>query len=198
MAIFRHVNREGMAWPSQKTLGLEAGIKSRLAVRKATQELVAFGLIEISKKRNPRGGPLNVYHRKISSDFNADGTDRFMPFFYSVIDSGTWRKCTPAGKAVYPVLRWKAKLYGDEDTDYGGGWIHEDDLEEHLQNRQWDICRRANYESLSQLAKWAGVDRRSVGGALQNLHEVGLIEDMPAVRGAFRVMLGACDEHCGK
>lgn len=195
MAIFRHINRQGVAWPSQSTLGREAGIKSRLAVRRATSELVAYDLIAISKKRNPRGGPFNVYYRKLTADFTAHGTDRFLPFYYSVIDSGVWSRCTPVGRALYPVLRWKAKIYGDGDTDYGGGWVHENDLEEHLQNRRWDICRRVNYESLTRLAQWAGVDRRSVGGALQSLHEVGLIGDMPEVKGAYRVMLGACNEH---
>lgn len=189
--LFRHANRDGECWPSQATIGIEAGIKSRLAVRKATQQLVDFGLIEISKKRNPRGGPFNVYHRKLTADFSKHGTDSFIPFFFSLIDSGIWSACTPASKALYPVLRWKAKLYGDEETDYGGGWIHEADLEEHLQNRRWDLCRRANYESYSRLAEWAGIDRRSVGGGLQGLWDVGLIKNMPEVKGAFKVMLYA-------
>lgn len=198
--LFRHANREGECWPSQVTIAAEAGVKARISVRKAASELIGNGLISTHKKHNPRGGPLTAYRREISADYKKFGSQNFTPFHYQIIDSGAWGACTLSAKALYPVLRWRAKLYGDEETesDVGGGWIDEDSLWEHLQTRRWDIVRKASYKSIAQLAEWSGIDRRSMGSAMQSLLNVGLVAEMPEVRGAFKVMLNACGEQGGK
>jgi len=195
--LFRHANRDGEAWPSQTTIGIEAGIKSRRIIGKAARELSGAGYISLGKKSKPKSAPLNVYRRELSIDHRELGSQSFTPFHYQIIDSGAWGACTLSAKALYPVLRWRGRLYGDDDADSGGGWINEDDLLDHLQGRKWDIVRRANYKSMADLALWSGIDRRSMGSALESLWAQGLVQHLPEVKGAFKVMLIACPPHGG-
>ena len=94
-------------------------------------------------------------------------------------------------KALYPVLRQRAGLYANEEISDTSceGWIDEDELDDHLKARAWDILRKSHYEQIDELCREAGISRRSFFNGMDNLKEVGLVERFPEVRGAWKVYL---------
>ena len=178
----RFMNAEGYCYPSIDTLCKTSGIKKRDSVVKSIHELEKDFIIETGKTRNRNGGPLNVYKKGMLwfdlrySDKNVDSTD-FFPFHHEIIDGGNWRYASLAAKSLYPVLRRRAGLYANEgvsDTTFEG-WVEEDELDEHLRERSWDILRKAHYDDVGELSRAAGISRRSFFNAMESLKEITIL-----------------------
>lgn len=194
--IGRFMNAEGYCYPSIDTLCKTSGIKKRDSVVQALRTLKEGLIIEIGKTRNRNGGLLNIYQKGKrwlglqDTDKGMDSTT-FFPFHHEIIDGGNWRYASLAAKALYPVLRQRAGLYANEgisDISWDG-WIDEDEFDEHLKARSWDILRKSHYDDINELSGEAGISRRSFFNAMGSLKEVGLVEEFPEVRGAWKVYL---------
>jgi hypothetical protein len=179
--IAGYCNQNGVAWPSQKTIGKYAGVslKSVRAGVEGLRSLQGFGFWEYTTGMSiikADGKKIKRYSKKYKMSLPQEFIKGVMfPFYRTVVESGTWGSLKPSAKALYPVMRYFSLFdmdmyraivgeYWDTSTD--------DEFKRVYRDRKFDMCEVRN----AHLSKRAGIHRTGIYDALNNLTLKNLIE----------------------
>ncbi len=159
-----HCNERGQSFPGEETIAALSGLTAKSA-RKGIHDLEGFPGFDWEyylTRRGKRG-------KRFLLTFPQKGIKGRSFFFHrGIIDGGLWRELKPAARALYPVMRYFSRYDAEEDASV-------DDLSDYQEayaGRQWELCSAEG----GQLAKYAGVNRRSLPEATRSLQENFLIE----------------------
>jgi hypothetical protein len=160
-----HQNKEGGSWPSQQTIADLSGYSEK-TVREGLKGLLEKGFsgIKIKKYRKEWMQWAGTYYKINPLPVGKKG---YFPFHKALVISKNWSKLKSTAKALYPVMR----CFGYNDG-FGRNY------------KPHDYCDRKK----TYLAEFAGIDRRSIAGALKSLQSVDLIEPVSG-RAAWRVFI---------
>lgn len=163
--ILKHRNKQGIAFPSQETIGIISGLSEK-AVSCGIKSIKEHTEIEVEEHYNAKGYLKYEYHIPPSIiGFKKEGRIRISN---ALFDSGCWRMLSSSGKSLYIVLQTLAKLDIDaEDWEY-------DNFDEWYPQRKYDIV---DFVSKSQLAKLAGISRPTLDQAIASLRITKLLQD---------------------
>lgn len=159
-----HCNECGEAFPGEETIAALSGLTAK-SVRKGIHDLEGFPGFNWSyylTRLGKRGKRFNV-------SFPPKGEKGRVFFFHrGIMDGGIWRELKPSAKALYPVMRYFSRYDVDSDESL------EDlsDFDDRFANRRWELCGA----EVGQLARFAGIDRRSIADAIQSLQKNFLIK----------------------
>ena len=168
--IASHSNDSGESFPGEQTIAALSGWTDK-KVRQGVNGLVGFPGFEVSHYITKRGRR----SKRFKMVFPPEGEKERSLFFHKIIiEGGNWRELKPASQALYPVMRYfgyfDSELYTlDEDDDS----LLEMEVPELYKIRKWDLCEA----EISLMAKYAGIDRRSVYAALPDLERNHLIKE---------------------
>jgi len=148
-----HQNKRGECWPSQQTIAELSGYTEK-TVREGLKGLheKSFSGIKLKKYRTAGMQWAGTYYKIHPLPVGKTG---YFPFHKDLVISKIWSQLKSTAKALYPVMRCFAWNDG-----FGRNYKSHD---------YWD--RGKNY-----LAEYAGIDRRSIAGALESLQSFDLIE----------------------
>ncbi len=166
-----HCDKNGVAFPSQETIGAIAGCTAK-TVREGVKGLYGFPGLHVDHIVTRRGKRSNRYNIKPASTEKAKAVWLYRAFF----DGGNWRLLSSKAKAVYPVvlafsvfyldLYWELKGTDEESLDF-----NEFFTDGHYEQRDFDIAE----PEVDVLAEYAGVSKRSTVEALEELEDKGFI-----------------------
>ena len=174
--IMAHVNREGIAFPSEKTIAEFSGVTEK-TVRRATDELShSLPSFDIERYCTSRGHLAKQYRpRRLPYT-----PTRTFPFYRCIIKTKTWARLRRASRSLYPVMRcfgfFDAKTYA---VDVPGACLPKSEFMALYKKREHDYCNA----DPSILAEHAGLSRRSLWPAFRDLERHGLLEDMGRLNG---------------
>ena len=164
--ILKYRNKNGVAFPSQETIGILAGISEK-TVSCGIKSITEFTDIDVKKYRTSKANVSYKYSipsRMVKLKGGIRTTN-------ALFDSGCWRMLSSTGKSLYFVLRTLAepdKLDYHEDEEFS-------DFKEWYGQREYDLVA---FQSISQLAKLAGISRPSMKKAVASLRKNRLLTDM--------------------
>jgi len=92
------------------------------------------------------------------------------PVFKQIVEGGNRLMATPTGQALYIVMLAFSK--GDDEELYAQSAEEEIDFKDAFRDRVYGICGLDGYT----LAEYAGITRRSINPALENLQSVSLMD----------------------
>lgn len=164
-----HCNKDGIAFPSQLTIGILCGLHPK-AVSEGVRGLAGVPGFSVSCFVNNRGK--NAHKYSITPAPKIKG--RAFPIYREIMDGGNWFQVSEAGKALYPVMR----NYGYFTQDDCGG--EEDspiDFMDSFKNRDFELCE-AQYNVLQE---YSGLSRQSIYNGIQSLENASLIEKYSGV-----------------
>ena len=170
-AIGCFANPAGVAFPSEETIAAVCGCTEK-TVRVGVSALADFHGLRIEKYTTARGRLAKrfVFTRQPS------GAKSFFAFHRRIIDGGHWSELLPAGKALYPVMRYFS-FYDRDDLQAA---VDESDKSSSSDEAYKVFFSQRRHEfcdaELSVLADLAGVARRSLSAALADLDRCALIE----------------------
>ena len=160
-----HCNNRGQSFPGEETIAALSGLTPmsvRKGIRVDLDGFPGFNWEYYHTKRGKRG-------KRFLLTFPQKGTKGRSFFFYrGIIDGGLWRELKPAAQALYPVMRYFSRYDFDEDQDLDD----QSDFNECYSKRKWELCGA----EIGQLAKYAGINRRSIPEAIRSLQENFLID----------------------
>ncbi|MBT3923876.1 MAG: helix-turn-helix domain-containing protein [Nitrospina sp.] len=169
LPLLKFTNKQGAAWPSQRTLAIVSGVTEKTAGKgiKGLNGLPGFGKKQYITRR---GHTANHYHIKEP----APDYDHTIWFSHDYINGGNWSQLTPAAKAVFPVLKsfawWDLDMYCDlEDIPYTPN-----DFSQMYKYRDYDFM---NAEE-PIICERAGISRRSLPDTYRNLVNKDFIEPL--------------------
>ena len=167
LPLLKFVNKNGSAWPSQRTLAIVSGITEKTA-GKGVKGLDGLPGFEKKKRITRRGHTSNYYLIKEPSPEYL----QTIWFSHAYINGGNWSQLTPVAKAIFPVLKhfawWDIDLYcGLEDLEYSP--IENSEI---YRDRDYDFM---NAEE-SIICEFAGISRRSLSDAYESLVSQDLIK----------------------
>ena len=161
-----HCNERGDAFPGENTIAALSGLtpKSvRKGIRNDLDGFPGFNWTFYKTRYGKRGKRFNIaFPRK-------DIKGRTFFFHRIIIDSGIWSELTPTAHALYPAMRYFSRYEADQDENEE---TTDSEFIERYSQRRWELC----YAEVGQLAKFAGVNRRSIADGLINLQNNFLIE----------------------
>jgi hypothetical protein len=160
-----HQNEKGECWPSQQTIADLSGYSEKTVREglKGLQEKGFSGIKLVKVKKTGMQWP--GIHYKM--DPLPVGKKGYFPFHKDLVSSKKWSQLKSTAKALYPVMR----CFGYNEG-FGRNY------------KPHDYCDREK----KYLAEFAGIDRKSIAGALESLQSVDLIEPA-AGRAAWRVFI---------
>lgn len=168
--IAAHVNQHGIAFPGERTIAILSGRTDKVA-RSGIEGLASFPGLNIKNTVTPRGHRMKIFRLDLPNPKDKRKRGSF-PLYRAVFDGGNWRQLKPSAQALYPVMRH----FGFFDLDF---FAHLEDLsisreefKEYYLSRPYDLCNA----EIGEMARLAGIDRRSMGEALESLEECYLIE----------------------
>ena len=150
-----HQNAKGECWPTQQTIADLSGYTEK-TVRgglKGLQEK-GFSGIELTKYKKPGMQWAGTYYKINPLPLGKKG---YFPFHKDLVISKKWSRLKSTATALYPVMR----CFGYNEG-FGRNY------------KSHDYCDREK----KYLAEFAGIDRRSIAGALENLQSFDLIEQV--------------------
>ena len=165
--ICAHCNKNGEAYPSEKTIAKLSG-RDEKTVRKGLKGLLKFPHFTIDHYTTNKG------HRakKYSVRFPKYERGRTFDFCRAIIDSGAWAELSPCAQALYPVMR----TFGFWDYYEYLGYLDIDPLlsgeKELFRDRDYDLVNK----SKSDLAYYSGISRTSLYRAMADMENHELIE----------------------
>ena len=176
--IMAHCNTKGLAFPSERRIAILSGRPDK-SVRAGITELNGFPGFKIGYYITKRGKRAKRYHMKMPAIKRGET----FPFRRCIIYGGNWSQLTPSATGLYPVMRY----FGRFDFDR---YVEEIDLDAELnefneiyQSRDFDFCEA----DPDIMAEFAGISRRSIKAALDNLEDKNLIEEIS--HGSWKVFL---------
>lgn len=167
-----HCNERGEAFPGEEVIAALSGLTAKSVrdsgIKKGLDGFPGFSWEYYLTRRGKRG-------KRFMIEFPPKGEQGQAFFFYrGIIDGGIWCGLKPTAQAIYPVLRHFARYDIEEDESSEDPSEFLDDYKK----RRWELCS----SEIGQLAKHAGIDRRSVAEAMANLKKNFLLE--PQVDGS--------------
>ncbi|HNU72428.1 MAG TPA: hypothetical protein PKL48_12045 [Thermodesulfobacteriota bacterium] len=179
-----HANKQGQAFPGERTIGNLAGITDKVA-RAGISGLRDFSHFDYDYYITARGKRAKRYHLQVPQKHDRGAS---FPFFRYVLDSGAWHEALPTAKALYPVMRHFAGFDVDEYIEAEGkiGLGVDTDFDEIWTARKYDFCTADPHV----LCEYAGIHRNSLPDALKSLERVCLIDRH---EGRWRVYLRTKD-----
>ncbi len=176
--LLSHTNKKGVAFPSERRIAILTGRNDK-TVREGIRGLEGFPGFSMGNRITSGGKRGKVFHLPIMKI----ETGTTFPFYRCVFYSGSWCQLIPTAQSLYPVMRHYGQFDFDdylEETDTEAE-VHE--FEEVYKSRQFDFCDA----DLNVLADHAGIIRKSIRPALNNLEEAMLIKTIS--RSRWRVHL---------
>ena len=168
--IASHCNQKGTSFPGERTIGILAG-RTDKKVRAGISGLNDFPDFRVEYYNTMYGRRSKKFHVELSQR-NVKGSA--FPFHKLLLESGVWRELKPSAQALYPVMR----CFGFFDLDMYQEFeiIDEEvsDFDEVYKNREFDYCH-AHKDILAELA---GVGRKSIYRALDDLIQCSLLEQI--------------------
>jgi hypothetical protein len=171
-----HMNAQNKtAFPAEDRMAVLAGCTPK-TVRAGVNALRDFPGFDIESYVTSRGRRSKKF---TFSDIPSRGRDYFA-FHRIIIDGGNWRELRPAGKALYPVLRF----FGFYDDDAMRENEDGDDFKDALTARTFDYCEA----EIPVLTEHSGLCRNSVKAALGDMERCGLTDrDEDGRRRVYRI-----------
>ena len=169
-----HCNEQGEAFPGERRIAGLAGLSDKI-VRKGIKDLIGFSNFQYKRFLSTRGKMSKKFTIKLpnnSSEKPSNGNKGPFPFHSYILYSGKWRELLPTAKALYPVMRFFGffdfATYDEHDFDESFDGC---DFDEFYPQRKFDYCEA----DCSVLAQHAGINRRSIKSAIENLKKNSLI-----------------------
>ena len=154
-----HRNKRGLSFPGEQTISALSGRTEKI-VREGIRGLAGFPNFKMNYYTTKHGRRSKRFFLK-TPPFEKG---RSFPFHKIIILGGNWSMLKPSATAIYPVMRYFGYFdEPDEDVEFD---------DETFSGRTHDFCQAQT----SLLAKYAGIARRSVFIAMDNLQEHYLIE----------------------
>lgn len=159
-----HCNENGRSFPGEETIAALSGLTAksvRKAIRVDLDGFPGFDWQYYLTRRGKRGKSFQI-------TFPPKGVKGRTFFFYrGIIDGGIWCELKPVAQALYPVMRYFSRYDAEEDENEEAS-----DFDELYAARQSELCSA----EIGELAKYSGIDRRSVATAVKSLEENFLLE----------------------
>lgn len=177
IVLLRHVNSEGVSFPSQEVICAKSGINTLKTVGNACVELEGAGLIKINKFVTPRGKRANRY---ILTKKLLESQDYIASYHHNV-EAGYWAVMGNRGhisQALYWAIRFFDTPRADldsEQSDFGWTDYDSDEGREWLAKRDGDVCCAER----DVLCEFAGITTRSYGPAMDILRKMEVISTIP-------------------
>lgn len=162
-----YINKNGVAFPGEETISTLAGVNPKV-VRKGVHDLEGFPGFSWEHYVTKRGRRSKKFYMDLPRDVKPGEAFRF---FQVVLESGGWRELKPAAKALYPTMRFFGYFDMEEAMEEGEVW---DDGREAYASREYDQVTAER----TVMARHAGIDRRSIGRALESLSECHLVDEL--------------------
>lgn len=174
--ILSHCNECGESFPGEETIAALSGLTEK-SVRKGIHDLEGFPGFDwwyYLTRRGKRG-------KRFSIKLPPKGEKGRSFFFYrGVMDGGIWCNLKSSAQALYPVMRHFARYDQYEDEAMESADVGEDFLDV-FTKRTWELCSA----EIGMLARYAGINRRSVTEALKGLETNFLIERFQSSSGEY-------------
>jgi hypothetical protein len=167
LPLLKFVNKQGSAWPSQRTLAIVSGVTEKTAGK----GIVGLnGLPGFGKKRyiTRRGHTANHY----CIEEPLPDYEHTIWISHDYINGGNWSLLIPAAKAVFAVLKHFAWWEIDPYCDLQGLEYNPIDFSEIYQCRKYDFMN-AEEPIICELA---GINRRSLPDAYRSLESNHFLE----------------------
>ncbi len=168
--IALHAGQDGRSFPSEQRIAIQSGITDKV-VRQGIRALGSFPDIECETYRTKGGMQSKRFHVTLPNQNNSD----CFQFYQQIIDTGIWRELKPVAKALYPVMKYFSNFDFDRYIDIEDLEYDYNDFEEVFPTRKYDFCCGVTQ---SYLIDHAGISRRSINSALDDLMEIKLIEEL--------------------
>jgi hypothetical protein len=182
--IVCHCNEKGIAYPSERTIAILAGVSDKV-VREGIKGLEEFPGFEWDYYLTKRGKRSKRFRVKLPSvNYRGDA----FPFYKFILEAGLWREIRPSAKALYPVMRHFGGFDIHQYAELENLELSEHEFTEIYPDREYDICEA----EIGVLAKYAGIHRNSIHSALRNLESNFLIETIVKYHG-WKVFLKSKD-----
>lgn len=165
-----HADRNGRAFPSQKTIGILAGIRCEKTIRRGIEGLKDISGFSCAKKPTRRGRW--AYSYRIPPPPPRRG--EMFPFYRAYCEGGNWSLLSQSAHAVYPTLKTYAYFDYQNNGEAEESWADfnsNPSLLGYVQ-REFDIAD----PELDLIAEQAGVSQNSARKAFLELEDYGFIE----------------------
>jgi hypothetical protein len=163
--ICSFMNDQGLAFPGERTIACLAG-RTDATTRKGLNGLQGLPNFKLLKYKTKTG---NWSKRFEIEKPNGEQGSSF-PVFKQIFEGGNWGMATPTGQALYIVMLAFSKADDEEllvqCDEHDVGFI------DAFRKREYGICELDGYT----LAEYAGITRRSINPALENLQSVSLLD----------------------
>lgn len=163
-----HANKQGTSYPGEETISILAGLTPK-RVRQGVRDLEGFPGFTWGHYTTKRGRRSKKFFLKLPQE--PERGEAF-PFHQAILETGNWRMLSPAGKALYPVMRHFSYFNIDE-------YLYLEDMEEEVSDfdtvypdRKYEFCSAEK----TILSQYAGISRRSINNALESLQKCHLVE----------------------
>jgi hypothetical protein len=174
--ILKYSNAQGTCFPSELTISKIAGTTEK-TVREGLKGLVGFPGFEKEKYMTKKG---HTAYRYIFEPV-AKGVES-ISISHAFFNGLNWSELTPSAKAIYPVLKcfswWDNDLYVDNE-----GITYKTDDDDSSVNPYFD----REYDFISpdkeNVAKFSGINIRSIGSAYESIHDSFFTERHESVEG---------------
>lgn len=176
--ILSHCNKKGLAFPSERRIAILSGRPDK-SVRAGIKGLKGFPGFKVGSRITDAGRRGKLFHMKLP----AIEQGKTFPFHRCIIYGGNWSQLKPTATALYLVMRHFSSSFDfDRYINEAGIEAGLDEFKEIYRDRAFDFCKADR----DVLAEFAGIAQRSMGAALDNLEDKGLIE---GICGDWKVFL---------
>ena len=156
---------KGISFPGERTIACLAG-RTDAITRKGINGLQDLPNFKISKHKTKSGNS----SKRFEIERPCIGQGLSFPVFKQIFEGGNWGMAKSSAQALYLVMLAFSK--GDDEELYIQSAEQEIDFRDAFREREYGICELDGYT----LAEYAGITRRSISPALENLQSIDLLD----------------------